>query len=299
MTNKMLKRLLIIFAALSLVLALFPAVALAQEEEGDEGDTTTEVVEETEAEEEAAEEVASDEEESDGLEALGINLGFLIGQIVNISVLFIVLRAILWGPAVNMLNTRQAKIQKGLEDAAAASRARENAEAEAEKILQEARAERQSIMDEARSQAEEVKKTIESEARQEAERIRTEANSDAETAKSAALADVRDDVIKISTAMAGRILGESMDQKKNGEMVSNFLSDLPADASSLSGAIEITSAMPLTDAEKKKVESALSGDSYSYNVDPSILGGLVVRSDDKIIDGSVRGSLDGVSGNLK
>lgn len=300
MTNKMLKRLLVVFAALSLLLALFPAAALAQEGEEGEGDTTEQVEEaESTGEETAEAEEASEEEEGDGLEALGINLGFLIGQIVNISVLFVILRAILWGPAVNMLNTRQAKIQKGLEDAAAASRARENAEAEADKILAEARAERQSLLDEARTQAEDIKKNIESEARQEAERIRTEANNDAETAKSAALAEVRDDVIRISTAVAGRILNENMDAKKNSAMVSDFLSELPEGASSMSGSMEIITAMPLTDSEKSKVEGALNGDSYTYTVDPSILGGVIVRSDDKVIDGSVRGSLDEVTGNLK
>ncbi|MGB7339872.1 MAG: F0F1 ATP synthase subunit B, partial [Phototrophicaceae bacterium] len=198
-----------------------------------------------------------------------------------------------------MMNTRSAKIQKGLEDAAAAARARQNAEAEADKILAEARAERQKMLEEARSQGDEVKKSIESEARQQAERIRTEANSDAETAKSAALAEVRDDVLKISSAVAGRILGESIDAKKNGALVSSFLSKLPDGAKNLSGNIEVVSAMPLTDDEKSKVEKAVGGDNYTYTVDPSILGGLIVRSQDKVVDGSVSGSLNEVTSNLK
>ena len=293
MRKNMLKRLVILLASMALLLALVPAMSFAQE-----GDTTEEdhSAETTEADDHS-EEVA--EEGSDGLDALGINTGFLFGQMVNISILFLLLGSLLWKPAINMMNTRSAKIQKGLEDAAAAARARQNAEAEADKILVEARAERQKMLEEARNQGDEVKKSIEGEARQEAERIRTEANTDAETAKSAALADLRDDVLQISSAVAGRILGEKIDASKNSALVSDFLSKLPADAKNLSGAIEVVSAMPLTDAETKKVEAELGGSSYTYTVDPSILGGLIVRSSDRVIDGSVSGSLNDVTSNLK
>ncbi|MEM9954399.1 MAG: F0F1 ATP synthase subunit B [Chloroflexota bacterium] len=296
MQKTMLKRFLVILAALSLVLALFPAASFAQDGEGSEEDTT-EQVEESAGESE--DEAHGGEEESDGLEALGINTGFLFGQIINITVLFALLGTFLWRPAVNMMNTRSAKIQKGLEDAAAAARARQNAEAEADKILAEARAERQKMLEEARTQGDEVKKSLESEARQDAERIRTEANADAETAKAAALAEVRDDVLRISSAVAARILDENIDASKNSALVSDFLSKLPDGAKNLSGAIEVISAMPLTDAEKSSVESAVGGDSYSYTVDPSILGGLIVRSQDKVVDGSVRGNLNEVTSRLK
>lgn len=294
MRKNMLKRLVVLLAALALILALFPAASFAQEGESSEEDTAAETVEGEDHSEEVAE-----EEGGDGLDALGINTGFLFGQMVNIFILFALLGALLWKPAINMMNTRSAKIRKGLEDAAAAARARQNAEAEADKILAEARAERQKMLEEARNQGDDVRKGIESEARQEAERIRTEANADAEATKSAALADLREDVLQISGAVAGRILGEKIDAQKNSSLISDFLSKLPEGAKNLSGAIEVVSAMPLTDAETKKVESAIGGDSYTYIVNPSILGGLIVRSQDRVIDGSVRGSLNDVTSNLK
>lgn len=293
MRKDMLKRLVVLLAALALILALFPAASFAQEGESSEEDHSAETVEGEDHGEEGA------EEGSDGLDALGINTGFLFGQMVNIFILFALLGTLLWKPAINMMNTRSAKIRKGLEDAAAAARARQNAEAEADKILAEARAERQKMLEDARNQGDDVRKGIESEARQEAERIRTEANADAEATKAAALADLREDVLQISGAVAGRILGDSIDAKKNSALVSNFLSKLPEGAKNLSGAIEVVSAMPLTDAETQKVESAIGGDSYTYVVNPSILGGLIVRSQDRVIDGSVSGSLNDVTSNLK
>jgi len=290
MRNQLLKKLLLAFMVLSLVMLVVPA-SFAQE--------ATEEAHEEEPAAEAGHGEAAAAEEGGGLTALGINTGFLLGQVVNFLILFGALSAALWRPANNMITTRAAKIQKGLEDAAAAARARQNAEAEADKILAEARAERQKLIEEARLQGEEVKKGIESEARQTAERVRKDANTEAEGLRANALAGVRDDVLKISSAVAGQILKENIDAKKNSTLVSNFLAKLPDGAKNLSGNIEVVSAMPLTDDEKKKVEGALKGSSYSYNVDPSILGGLIVRSQDKVVDGSVRGGLNDVTGRMK
>ena len=55
---------------------------------------------------------------------------------------------------------------------------------------------------------------------------------------------------------------------------------------------EITSAVPLTDAERQslvaRLETQYGADlDVRYKVDPTILGGLIVRVGDKLIDGSV------------
>ncbi|MEM6529734.1 MAG: F0F1 ATP synthase subunit delta [Chloroflexota bacterium] len=37
----------------------------------------------------------------------------------------------------------------------------------------------------------------------------------------------------------------------------------------------------------------------SYQVDPNILGGLVIRSEDRVVDGSVRSGLNDLSARLR
>jgi F-type H+-transporting ATPase subunit delta len=59
----------------------------------------------------------------------------------------------------------------------------------------------------------------------------------------------------------------------------------------------ITSAAPLDDAELREIRSRLSqitGGTLrtDVNVDPSLLGGVIVRIGDRMIDGSVRGRLE-------
>jgi F-type H+-transporting ATPase subunit b len=267
---------------------------LAQEGEG-EGDATEQVEaggEETVAEGEAA------AESSSGISALGINLGFLIAQIINFLLIMTLLTVILWKPVVNMLDSRSAKIEKGLEDAAAAANARRNAEAEAEKILAQARTESAQIVEEGRSRGDEVAKAIEADARKSADKIREDARVSAQAERNTELSGLRGQVAAISVAVAQRLIGETLDAKRQKALIDDFFVKVPAEAKSLSGDVEVVSAMPLDDKEQGKVKKEIGADNVTFKVDPSILGGLVIRAGDRVVDGSVRASLGDLAGRL-
>jgi F-type H+-transporting ATPase subunit delta len=56
--------------------------------------------------------------------------------------------------------------------------------------------------------------------------------------------------------------------------------------------VEIVTAMPLPDDQRKALESRLAAQYgpalvYDYQVDPAILGGMIVRVGDQLIDGSI------------
>ena len=232
------------------------------------------------------------------LENLGINGGFLLIQIIAFIVLYTVMTRFIYDPLVKALNERRSRIAKGLEDAAAAARARDNAEAEAEKILAQARTEAQKLIDEARGRGEDVAESIERAARDEAAKIQLGAQDEAEAALSQRLGDLREQVLKISVAAASRILGENIDESKQKALVDQFIAELPADAKGLGGSVEVISAMPLTAAEQQAVQQAVGADEASFTVDPAILGGLIVRSADRVVDGSVRSNLTNLARSL-
>jgi F-type H+-transporting ATPase subunit b len=307
MQKTLLKRLLLLLMAFSLVLAVMPAV-LAQESEGggeatteETTETTTEETteEETEATAGEAAEAAAEGEPGSVLDPLGINAGLLFVQIFNFLILAFIVSQVLWKPAVNFLDSRSAEIQKGLEDAAAAAKARENAEQEAETIRADARQQSNQSIEEARAQAEDIAKGIEREARAEAEKIRSDAQQEARVARDAELSGLRDQVLNISVALSRRIIGEALDEDRQRQLVSDFFGSVPESAKGLSGEVEVVSAMPLTDDEQSSARSEIGADSISFTVEPAILGGVIVRAQEKVIDASVRGGLDDLSQRLQ
>ncbi|MEK6222987.1 MAG: ATP synthase F0 subunit B, partial [Chloroflexota bacterium] len=88
------------------------------------------------------------------MEALGINLGYILLQVANFLVLLVILRVWVYKPLINMLTTRRETIAQGLEDARVAAEARANAESEAEKILSNAQSKASDVVREATTRAE-------------------------------------------------------------------------------------------------------------------------------------------------
>lgn len=295
--------------------AALPMAALAQETEPTavtaEGEAPVNDVEgEGSAENEASQdgpaegegetaEAAEAQAATSPLVPLGINTGFLIFQIFNFLLIFGLLTFLVWRPLMNTLDSRAARIAKGLEDASAAANARRNAEAEAETIRSQARAETARTVEEARTRGEEIGRAVQVEARTEADRIREEARARAAEETNRQLADLRGQVIQIAVAMSQRIIGETLDQQRQQALVNDFFAQVPADARSLRGNLEVVSAMPLTPDEQTRVRGEVGGDSVNFTVDPSILGGLIIRSQDQVVDASVRTNLNDLAGRLR
>ena len=277
------------------------AVEEAAEEGGAaEQEAGTEESAAVEGEEDAAAEGEAEEAEAGSpLTPLGINTGFLLAQIVNFGIIFVLLSTALWRPMRNMLDNRAATIQKGLEDAAAAANARRSAEDEAEKIRAAARADVNKVIEEARTRADAMVKEAQTSAGSEAEKIRSDARAAAEVERNAQLGELRGQVAAIGIAVAERLIGESLDENRQQALINDFFAKVPADARSMSGDVEVISAMPLNDSEQAAVRREVGGDNVRFTVDPSILGGLVVRSGDRVVDGSVRSSLTDLAGRLR
>ncbi len=92
--------------------------------------------------------------------ALGLNLGYLIFQVLNFTIVLVLLYAWAYKPIVNRLETRKKKIAQGIEDARIAAEARANAEKEARDIITKAQAEANQKVREATERAEDAAKAV-------------------------------------------------------------------------------------------------------------------------------------------
>jgi len=238
------------------------------------------------------------------MEALGINFGLLIVQIIAFAIVFLTLNAWVYKPMLDMMESRKQKIAQGLEDARVASEARANAEKEAAKVLAEAQAEAGKIVREATERAASAGKDVKAAAEAEAAKAREAAMGEAELERNRILGDLRGQVAALAIAAANKLVGETLDEKKQRALIDEFFSGVKGGkvvvAEGLTGDLAVvTSALPLTSDEQNSVKKSVSVKEVSFKVDPSILGGLVIKVGDKVLDGSVAGKLEGLRQTLK
>lgn len=244
------------------------------------------------------------------MEALGINLPFLLVQIVNLIIVYTVVAKWIVGPIGGLLERRRQTIAQGLEDARVAAEARANAEKEAAKIIDDARAEASKVVREANERAQDVAKEVRAEAESEAVKAREAALAEAEAERNRILGDLRGQVAALSIAATQKLVGEALDEKRQHSLLDEFFSGVKSgqvvvleDAALKGESAEVTSALPLTDQEqeavKRDVLSKVGAQAVSFRVDPSIMGGLVIKVGDKVVDGSVAGKLEGLRQSLK
>ncbi|MES0344801.1 MAG: F0F1 ATP synthase subunit delta, partial [Anaerolineales bacterium] len=188
---------------------------------------------------------------------------------------------------------------------------RENAEKEAEEILAKAQQEAGKIVREATERGEQVRVEIKEAAETEIVALREDAAADAQQEKEKVLGDLRGQVAALSIAAAQKVIGESLDEKRQRALIDDFFSGVKTgkvvllEGKSITGiSAEVTSALPLTKKEQETVSKDVVGKlgesaTISFRVDPNILGGLVIRIGDKILDGSVAGKLESLSRSLQ
>jgi F-type H+-transporting ATPase subunit b len=245
------------------------------------------------------------------LEKLGLNLGYILVQIFNFLALFVVLRAWVYKPLMVMLEKRRTTIAQGLEDARIAEEARANAEIDASRITVEGQTKATHIVNEAMERAEKVVAEIKAEAEHDISKERAATMVEIEDERGRMLGDLRGQVAALAIAAAQKLVGEALDEKRQHALLAEFFSGVKEgkvvvlEEQTLTGAsAEVISALPLTADEQAIVKKEIlvkmgSKSEVSFKIDPSILGGLVVRVGDKVLDGSVAGKLDDLRQNLQ
>ena len=244
------------------------------------------------------------------MEQLGINLGLLIVQIIAFTIVFLTLNAWVYRPMLNMMESRKQKIAQGLEDARVAAEARANAEREAAKIVTDAQTEASQIVREATERAASAGQDVKAAAEAEAAKARESAIAEAEVERSRILGDLRSQVAGLAIAAANKLVGESLDEKRQRVLLDEFFSGVKSgklillDGENFQGeSAQVTSALPLSkdeeEAVKRDVLAKAGAKEVTFRVDPSILGGLVIRVGDKVLDSSVAGKLEGLRQSLR
>ncbi len=159
------------------------------------------------------------------MEKLGINLNFLISQIVNFLILLALLRLFLYKPVLNMLAERRQRIKEGLE---AADKAKEEAakeRAEFDRKLEEERRLAQQKIAEATKASEKAREEIIRKAQEDAQAIMDRAREEAGKERERILAEARKQVAELTILSTQKVLGRMLDENLQKQLIQEFLAE--------------------------------------------------------------------------
>jgi F-type H+-transporting ATPase subunit b len=162
--------------------------------------------------------------------AFGVDVFKLAFQIINFLLILYLLNRFLFRRVLALLDERQERIAKGLEDAEAAARDRELARAEREAALDEARKEAQAMIARATKIAEDSRAEIVAAAKAEAEKVAARAAAEITAEKERAIGELRTHVADMALQAAGKLVRSEMNAATQRRLVEEFLAEVtPSD----------------------------------------------------------------------
>jgi len=155
-----------------------------------------------------------------------INGGVIIWTVVIFVILLAVLYRLGYPALLKMVEERERRIQKQLDEA-------EKANAEAQRILEEhkkqiaaARNEAQDILAKAKAVSQKERETLLAKAREEYDALLNRARKDIEAEKDKAIQALRREAVELSIAAASRVIESNLDTDANRKLVADFLDSL-------------------------------------------------------------------------
>jgi len=155
------------------------------------------------------------------------NPGLILWTIVTFVLLLLVLRRFAWKPLLKALHDRESSVRSTLERADAARAEAERTLEENKRQLAKAEEESQNILREGRALGEKLKQEMTEQASQQSRRLVEQARQEIERDKEAALAALRGEVSALALQVAGKILDETLDEKKHRALIDDSLRKLP------------------------------------------------------------------------
>ena len=159
-------------------------------------------------------------------EAFSVDLPKLLFQVINFLLLLYLANRFLFKRVLGLIDERNSRIEKGLEDAEAAARDRELARAEREAALAEARKEAQAMIARANKIADDSRTEIVQQAREEAEKVTARARDEINAEKEKAMAELRATVADLALEAAGKLVRTEMDGSTQRRLVEGFLAEV-------------------------------------------------------------------------
>lgn len=155
-----------------------------------------------------------------------VSLGTILAQMLNFFILVWILKRFAYKPLTDMMSERKERIANDLANAEQARLEAEQLKAEYASQIINARQEAQQIVEKAHHQAQLTSAQELADARQSIESEKERARQDIESERSRAMNSLRNDVVSLSVAMAGKVIAKDMDSETNTKLIEDAIRQL-------------------------------------------------------------------------
>lgn len=149
--------------------------------------------------------------------------------LLAVGFMFVLLSYLLFNPARDLLNKRREKIANEMAEAAKEKAEAESFKTEYEARLKAADKDAEAILSEGRKKALRREDEIVTEAKAEAARIMERASREIELEKSKLKDEVKQEMVAVATAMAGKLVASSLDEEKQAKLIEEALNEMGDD----------------------------------------------------------------------
>jgi F-type H+-transporting ATPase subunit b len=158
-----------------------------------------------------------------GIADLGINLPVLIAQLVNFTILLVVLRLVAWGPITRMLDERREKIRESLAAADEAKATVAESGRQAQEQIDAARREGQQLITQSQEIANRLQADARTQAQADADAMLARARAEIQLERDTAIADLRKEFADLTISAAEKVINQSLDRTQHKRLIDEAL----------------------------------------------------------------------------
>ena len=159
----------------------------------------------------------------EGIGELGINWSTLLAQVVNVGILFVLLRLVAYKPIMRMMDERARRVKESLDNAETIKRQLAQTEETVKKQIETASREGQERVNRAVAMGEEIKLKSREEAKQEAETLVVRARGEIQHERDEAIQSVRKEFADLAILAAEKVIERSLDKEAHRELIEKVL----------------------------------------------------------------------------
>src|SRR3989338_2817601 len=161
----------------------------------------------------------------EGLAKLGINVPVLLAQIVNFTILFVLLYLVAYKPILKMLDSRSKKIEESVKQTEYIKEQVVHAEEESKKRIDAAGREGQELVARAMRTGEEVRQQAQQDAQKDAETLITRARTEIQRERDGAIDGLRREIAALTNMAAEKVIEQSLDKEAHRRLIDKTLEE--------------------------------------------------------------------------